>query len=163
MSRHCVIWFALAVAVISSGCGGGNTPVAVKGIVTLDGKPVAGATVSFLPEGETGHPANGWTDKEGAFRLTTFVKGDGAFPGSYRVVVGKLEPKVPDGPTWTEYWDDAHDRRKKPVQYYGMLESTARKKSKSLLPTRYADVARTPLQCSVPSRGTVTLELRSKP
>src|SRR5262249_29630685 len=100
------------LALAACGCGGRKGPVAVAGVVLLDGKPVAGATVSFLPTGETGRPATGLTDGQGVFRLTTSDKGDGALPGDYRVVVARLVPKAPDGPRWTEYWDQEKGKRK---------------------------------------------------
>ena len=45
---------ALGLALlIGAGCGG-NSPVPVRGTVTLDGNPVAGAVVLFIPEGAGG-------------------------------------------------------------------------------------------------------------
>ena len=161
-TRLTVAALAAAAGLLLCGCGGPNDPVTVKGVVTLDGVPVGGATVSFLPEREDGRPANALTESDGSFRLTTFKKGDGALRGAYRVVVTKLEPKVPDGPRWTEYWDDEHDKKKKPVQYYGMVHDSALKPSKSLLPVLYRDAATTPLKCTVPPDTRLTLELKSK-
>jgi hypothetical protein len=57
----------------------------VKGRVTLDGKPVAGAGVLLIPK--EGRPANGVTDQDGAFVLSTFGQGDGALPGEHAVTV----------------------------------------------------------------------------
>jgi len=42
---------------------------ATGGIVTLDGEPLAGATVTFLPKDEDTVPASGITDEEGRFSL----------------------------------------------------------------------------------------------
>jgi hypothetical protein len=116
---------ALAAAgLMLCGCGGPNDPVKVKGVVTFDGVPVAGATVSFLPEREDGRPANAMTEADGSFTLTTFKKGDGALRGAYRVVVTKLESKVPTGPL-----DGILGRRarqeKEGAQYYGMVRESA--------------------------------------
>ena len=149
------------LALAASGCGAGDGPVVVRGVVLLDGQPVSGAMVSFLPAEQTGRPATGFTDGQGAFRLTTSRKGDGALPGDYRVVVTKLETKVPDGPRWTEYWDEETGKRKKPVQYYGMQLTSARKPPKSLLPAVYGEASQTPLECRVPADGRVKLELAS--
>jgi hypothetical protein len=73
------------------GCGGGSGVGAVKatGTVTLDGTPVEGATVTFVPKGE-GRVATGITDAEGKFAMKTVEAGDGAVPGSYDVIVSKL-------------------------------------------------------------------------
>src|SRR6266481_2084761 len=78
--------FLCAVILTTAGCGGLSKPIKVKGIVTLDGKPLPGATVTFTPLAE-GHVASGRTDQDGSFRLTTFQTDDGALAGSYKVVV----------------------------------------------------------------------------
>jgi hypothetical protein len=55
----------------------------------LQGKPVAGAAVTFVPADEQGEAASAITDSEGKYALTTWQAGDGARPGSYRVKVSK--------------------------------------------------------------------------
>jgi hypothetical protein len=81
----------LLMIALVAGCGGPKRPqtVAVSGTVTLDGKPVEGATVGFIPEGG-GRPATGTTDASGAFTLTTFEPGDGAVVGKHSVTVSKV-------------------------------------------------------------------------
>lgn len=64
-------------------------PVPVTGFITLEGKPLAGATVRFVPE--KGRPAVGTTGDDGRFRLTTFSANDGALPGRYRVTIAGPE------------------------------------------------------------------------
>lgn len=64
------------------------TTYKVTGTVTLDGSPVEGATVSFVP-GKTGDPAVGKTDASGKYTLTSFGDVDGATPGEYKVTVAK--------------------------------------------------------------------------
>ena len=160
---NAVRMFPLLVAPLATaliGCGRGG-PVQVEGIITLDDRPVAGATVTFIPAAAGGHPATGLTDADGRFHLTTVRAGDGAHRGEYRVHVSKQEAKVPDGPRWTEYWDDEHNKRKHAVEYYGMLWKTAATRGKSLVPTAYSDPSRTPLRCTVPARGAVALRLSS--
>src|SRR5262245_20460377 len=70
------------------GCDGRRTPVPVSGTVTLDGKPVDGAIVTFhlLGDDKDGRPVAGQTDKTGTFRLKTGNE-DGARPGEYKVVI----------------------------------------------------------------------------
>ena len=56
--------FALLMlsATVVSGCGGGSSPpraVPVSGVLTLDGQPVAGARVRFVPTVEGGRTAIG--------------------------------------------------------------------------------------------------------
>jgi hypothetical protein len=65
-------------------------PAKVSGTVTLDGKPLAGATVTFEPVEKGGKKATGKTDENGAYVLTTSKAGDGALPGKYKVTVSVI-------------------------------------------------------------------------
>jgi hypothetical protein len=56
--------------------------------VTLDGQPVAGASVSLSPDGP-GRAACGKTDAQGMFTLATTTSIEGVVPGKYRVSVVK--------------------------------------------------------------------------
>jgi len=77
----------VTVLMTLAGCGReGPETVSVSGIVTLDGNPVAGASVMFMPQ-SAGRPATGLTDEEGRFQLTTFGDEDGALVGLHRVTV----------------------------------------------------------------------------
>lgn len=97
-----VAFFAAGVSVL--GCGGGGAgpkTLDVKGTVTLDGAPVAGANVSFAPKDDkAGRTAVGVTDNSGKFTLSTAGGGPGAMPGSYRVAISKTEGgPAPTAPT----------------------------------------------------------------
>lgn len=86
-----------------AGCGGSDDAKdydtnMVEGVVTLDDKPVAGATVTFTPvDDKVGAPATGMTDEQGKYTLTTigggqaYEPGSGAVPGEYYVGVKKTE------------------------------------------------------------------------
>ncbi|HEX7448331.1 MAG TPA: Ig-like domain-containing protein [Pirellulales bacterium] len=93
-------------AVALLGCGEKPKPVAtefVEGIVTLDGKPVEDATVTFAPVSEgAGASASGRTDPAGKYTLTAVGAGKGAqagggtLPGEYYVGVQKDQyPDIP--------------------------------------------------------------------
>ena len=74
------------------GCGGGPKEVPVfpvSGKVLFKGKPAVGAQVVFQPlDGTTdGTRPNAIVDKDGAFKLTTRAKDDGAPAGEYKVLV----------------------------------------------------------------------------
>jgi hypothetical protein len=97
-------WFSCVLLLVPtllvlSGCGGGGL-VPVTGTVTLDGKPLDGAAVSFVPvvddtkpkSGQT--PATGQTDATGKFVLGS-VAGVGAVAGKYNVGVSKAPPGAP--------------------------------------------------------------------
>ncbi len=96
MSRLHVRWLGyLGCVLVLAGCGGAphdpNRPktVPVTGTVTHNGKPVEGATVTFMAQNPQGRGATGRTDEAGRFTLTTFGANDGAIPGEYRVKIAK--------------------------------------------------------------------------
>jgi hypothetical protein len=109
MMKLTLIILSLSILVLSStGCGGGGTILKtnfVEGVVTLDGVPIAGALVSFSPQGE-GMPATGRTDANGKYTLTAMQgggEGKGTTSGNYLVLVSKIEtvpvepPRKPKG------------------------------------------------------------------
>lgn len=76
-----------------TGCGGPERPdmVPVSGVVLdKDGKPVVGAQVIFK-NGKAPREAQGTTDNEGKFRLTSFEDFDGAIIGEHKVAVTKIQ------------------------------------------------------------------------
>src|SRR5437879_5545336 len=93
-----VFWPSLTlrvcVLVTLAGCGAQRT-TPVEGVVLLDGKPLAGASIQFVPQ-EKGRDATGETDKNGHFVMSTFQPRDGVLPGNYKVVisppVGSADP-----------------------------------------------------------------------
>jgi len=83
--------FAAALCMWAGGCGsGGPELVPLTGTVTLDGEPVEGASVTFMPQ-FTGQPATGTTDVTGKFSLRTHPHGEGVMPGKHKVTVQKME------------------------------------------------------------------------
>ncbi|WP_417386680.1 carboxypeptidase-like regulatory domain-containing protein [Gimesia sp.] len=79
------------------GCGGAPAAsplpetVPVTGVVTLDGAPIAAATVTFIPQGQTkGVECLGTTDEGGKYQLQQQHGAEGAPPGNYKVVISRL-------------------------------------------------------------------------
>lgn len=68
-----------------SGCGGSSV-AHVAGNVTLDGKPLPDATVTFHPASGTGAIAYGLTDADGNYTLSTGTEA-GLPPGEYVATV----------------------------------------------------------------------------
>lgn len=64
----------------------------VEGTITLDGEPLAGAAISFVPA-EGGRPSSGQTDDQGHFTLASYTANDGVPPGEYKVTVVKLDAR----------------------------------------------------------------------
>ncbi len=69
------------------GCGGGDRPelMPVEGLVTLDGQPLAGATVVFRPK--SGKASRGVTDDQGRYELTYLRDIMGAKLGKHTVTI----------------------------------------------------------------------------
>lgn len=75
------------------GCGGSSDVGRVEGVITLDGQPVADATVEFAPEGE-GRPSTGMTDSTGHYELAYTATEMGAKVGKHSVAIttGGMKP-----------------------------------------------------------------------
>lgn len=151
------------------GCAGGITPV--EGVVTLDGKPVDGATVVFAPENGKGQQATGLSDSSGHVRLKTGNK-DGVQAGTYKVLVTKVKAltsgtmlpslKGPDSSGSTDY-QKSMDKSMAKGGPPGMPGAGASGGPKSELPEKYGSLDKTPLKVTVPpSEKPVKLELTSK-
>lgn len=86
--RAAALAFSLAAA-LAAGCNSRpQSPVPlseVKGTVKYNGQPLAEGTITFMPIGGT-NSATG-DIQNGEYSLSTFVKGDGAPPGEYKVAV----------------------------------------------------------------------------
>ncbi len=91
MSRLLCVAFALATL---TGCGGQLTTAPVSGTITLNGEPLADASVTFTPAatGIEAPASNGRTDAGGNFTLEVTATGDrGAVLGKHVVTVARIE------------------------------------------------------------------------
>jgi len=97
---YCVGLLSMTSVLLLSGCGEtksyGVAPV--SGRVTLDGKPLADARVTFFPQraagvntAESAPEAMGTTDADGRYQLKTVFDDQGAAPGPSRVVISTLK------------------------------------------------------------------------
>ena len=126
--------------VVAVGCGkqGETLPVLVPvgGKVTLDGKPLSGATVTFMPTGSTRGPnCYGYTDKDGRYELKVDEKHKGAPAGEFNVLCSKWV--MPDG-------SDVSREIKVPPWEAG---------AKELLPPHYTTDGMSHLRATVPADG----------
>lgn len=92
----CLLWGLTGSAFIV-GCGGGPNLAPVSGTVTVNGKPLPAAGVTFTPNGG-GRPAWATTDGQGRFALTTHKGGDGALVGDHAVTIAEAETDAPEMP-----------------------------------------------------------------
>jgi hypothetical protein len=98
MRLRVFILLALAVAV---GCSGKPYKVAqVSGRVTLDGKPLDKALVTFVPMGTKenlapGPTAAGATDADGRYKLGIDPQTPGSVVGKCRIFITTIQPDAP--------------------------------------------------------------------
>jgi hypothetical protein len=146
LERRARILTLTCVLALLGGCGGKTIPV--KGVVTVDGKPLPYAFVRFVAQDEGGKDASASTDSSGAFQLSTTAPRDGALPGLYKVTVQYSAPvKVAPGKSAAE------------VQQ-ATVEAAAAEPS-LVLPTIYTQIDQTILKHRVPDDGDAKLELKS--
>ena len=155
MIRFSVCCLLCCCILLFTGCGPrgkGLRVEFVEGVVTLNGQPVAGASIMFSPATPGGptEAAGGSSNASGVYRLSS-MNGDperGAVAGDYIVTVSKIEVTDPDAGK----------------SYEEQTQSTAVLITRHLLPEIYLDNARTPLRATVSrGRNTIDLELLSNP
>lgn len=76
-----------------AGCGGTDVPslANVSGTIQMDGKPLASASVMFIPE--NGRPSTGMTDSSGYYTMSYSEQADGVVPGPCRVMISTGKPR----------------------------------------------------------------------
>ncbi len=92
---HVKCQVVVTVLLLVAGCGSEPEPIAVRGKITLAGRPLADAHVYFAPKGELGSFAAGVTDAEGQYELSQTASASGIQPGSYRVSISTFVEAVP--------------------------------------------------------------------
>ncbi|MEO2001101.1 MAG: carboxypeptidase-like regulatory domain-containing protein [Pirellulales bacterium] len=142
-------FLTLGCLVVSSfGCGQSSGPNVqyVHGVITLDGAPIEGATVSFSPEDSNGIGASGMTQSDGSFTLNAQAAkpGAGTVAGEYAVTVSKVEmPEFPNIDTDDPRYGTAEQER---------LEQEANNaKPKVIVPEKYNTPESSPLHAKVVS------------
>jgi len=88
----------LTLFLLSAGCGPSGPEIAsVSGRVTMDGKPLANATVVFIPE--NGRPAGASTDENGNYELNFSQGRRGAIPGKNTIRITTQRDPTPGDET----------------------------------------------------------------
>ena len=125
----------VTVGIVLTGCSSSSRPrtYPVTGTVTSQGKPLAGAAITFVPTGSEGEAASAITNSNGKYGLTTWRAGDGARPGEYRVKISKQEQQTVDSSKMVKNLSIEEEQKiyvesKKP-----------RPPTKSLIPSKYQD------------------------
>lgn len=178
MTRFCSSAALLFAVLAAAGCG---SNVALKGVVTLDGTPVEGATVTFVSESGS-DTFSGATNAKGEFTLAGTDQKPGVKPGTYKVIVTKVsskgEPMAPSADNMKEMQKAMQESAKdatKPKAGGPMMPMTPMAGGKmgaapvgggvkSELPHEYGSTTSTPLKVTVPPpQQPVMIELKSKP
>ncbi len=79
------------LSLLLTGCGDSDRPglAPASGIVRLDGEPVEGASVTFVPV-TGGRPGSGTTDSAGRYSIKTYEDAPGGIVGEHKVSVTKM-------------------------------------------------------------------------
>jgi len=81
----------MLMVALEAGCGPLRPALLpAEGVVTLDGKPLANASLVFQPKAG-GRPASGRTDASGRFKMGTYTPQDGVLPGEHTVTITAIE------------------------------------------------------------------------
>ncbi len=146
-----------ALCLTIAGCGGPERPemVPVSGVVLdKDGKPVVGAQVVFK-NANAPREAQGTTDSEGKFRLTTFENFDGAVIGEHKISVAKVQTDAS--------FDDADAEDPSAAYGAGMdaaAEGNMEATRKHELPEKYANAETSELVRTVTKEGPNEFEIK---
>lgn len=149
------------VPLLGWGCGGSKilpSATAVTGTVQYQGKPLAGATVTFsAKEGNlaSGRIAMGTTDAQGRFRLQSYAgpteSVEGSVPGTYRVTVSKYVP--PQGMSDADYQAKVK-AEEEAMQKKGIVAPNEKAPQRiELLPAKYSDPQKSQLSATVAKDG----------
>jgi hypothetical protein len=113
----------------------------VTGTVTMGGRPLAGADVTFHPTSKQGRSAVGRTDRLGHFSIKTAGLGNGVVPDEYRVTIVKFvsEEKIMNPEEAKDY--TSREGKAPPAP-----------KGTNQAPAKYASVQSTPLVAPIKSR-----------
>jgi len=154
-----VVFILLVLGVPSLGCqrrSRGNIPqtAPVSGIVLLDGQPVEGAMVVFVPTQSPGYGAYAMTDSSGRFQLKSSEEVSGAVPGNYLVQVTKLVTST-GGAQFIVKEDVEHAQAAG-----GGSVSPEASVTKNVLPEKYSNAKTSGVEVTVPTGGLDNVEIK---
>lgn len=144
--RRFVLLLLIVPALVVAGCGDGASPgrgVPVSGKVTMGGKPLAGANITFMNDTFAGFAH---TDADGNYKLV-----QGALPGMNKVAISKIEG---GGQAVVEDTDAGMDSGQFEAAAMGAAAGAkAPAGPKELVPTEYSSSSQTKLTFDVPAGG----------
>ena len=143
-------WMPLLPALAALGCSGAESDeprldfntvklVPVGGVITVDGKPLANAVVSFMPK--NGPLPTGETDEKGHYEL--IFGRPGAPVGEYTVAIS--------------YMVSADGKPQGVAARSSVSPQPGMNTAKERLPREYSDLGRSTLRAKVPAEGNTAL------
>jgi hypothetical protein len=156
-SYEAVVVFGLGVI---AGCAGGGGEedsyalVPVEGKLTLDGRPLEGATITFNASQGNNPPTNGGdiTGADGSFSAK-YRNRPGLAPGSYKITVHQPRAALPGKPPPP----DLDPYMMTLAIESGSKRKVGRKPAAADQPWPYSEIDRTPLSHQVSPKGDVDL------
>jgi hypothetical protein len=148
------IVFSLSL-LVAAGCGsGGPSLVPVSGTVTLDGKPLEGATITFIPDPSNAKPQTDGGDVTGpgGTFASTYRNRAGLAPGKYKVVVTKPSDSAASGQA-----SKLPSEITKSSYMANLATSSGAGAKAAEAPWPYGDGAKTPLSQEVSANGETNL------
>lgn len=128
----------------------------IEGVVTLDGSPVADATITFSPKGNE-PVAVGKTDSSGKYTLSSLQggrNGQGALSGDYYVTIKKMINTAPK-PTEEELRNASEKGIDLTMKYPSKMEY--------VIPSKYEDKKTSGLEATVKAgKNKIDFDLTSK-
>lgn len=143
-------FYLLCATIAAAGCKQepGLKTYPVKGSVTYNGKPVAGATVSYINDESSAPRCSSVTDSDGRFSLSTFLSAKEVLPGapsgSYKIVIVKMSAAQQQATAEANNWENLSEQERQ-AQMTGMWQKQnkpqqqAPEKPKSEIPERYGN------------------------
>lgn len=145
---------AIALTGLLGGCGSGGSSTVrtarVSGVVTLDGKPLAGAEVRFVGDKFTGF---GVTNSEGKYALV-----QGAVPGTNKVSISKIEGGKNVDSAVAE--DLEQLRTAAAAAQSGGAKIDLKNIPHEIVPSQYSDPMKTKLTFPVPEGGSTSADFQ---
>ena len=140
---------AAGLLLTSVGCGGGAaedrpTVYSVTGKLTVGGQPLQGVTVTLVPV--AGGPSGlGKTASDGSFIIVTPNAGEGAVPGTHKVILSSVDASKVDNSRYSSPSGAAPTED--PTQVKGPI------------PAEYTNVEQTPQSVKVETTGDTFLNI----
>ena len=114
----------LCMIVSTAGCTGGSesADAAARGKVSLDGKPLPGGVVLFIPRGGSGQGGSALIQSDGTFTVRTSASKSGIDAGDYAVFIKPTDDMTDGGGIPPKYGDESNIELMATIRQGGVTE-----------------------------------------